>query len=234
MTKAPLRTRIAMIGNGGVFSTANDMLKFLGASTGLVQTPLENAFKQLAKSQKPIDDAGRAIGLGWQIRSRNGTDVIWHNGGTAGFRTYTAFLRGETAGVVVLSNVSTFAGVDDLGAHLLGHGELLPPDAPGVAPSRPRTQVAVDAQLLDAYVGDYRHGDSILIAMRRRGDQLWVRIGDKATLPLFAESETVFFMGVMDMTFRFEVDENGEALSVILGKDGKEARFPRLEAPGAP
>ena len=219
-----------MIGNGGVFSSANDMLTFLSASMGLVETPLASAFEQIATPQRPIDDKGGAVGLGWHIDEAKGAKVVWHNGGTAGFRTFAGYVRNQRVGVVVLSNVSTAEGVDDIGIHLLAQGPLEAAGAPGVTPSRPRVKVAIDPRLLDAYIGDYQFDTGRVISMRREGDQLWVMLGGNANFPLFAESETVFFMAVLDMTFRFEPAAEGKAVAMFLGVDGKESRLSRTPA----
>lgn len=235
LAEAPLRTRIAMIGNGGVFSTAKDMLTFLSASMGLVDTPLASAFERIATPQRPINDEGGTVGLGWHIDAGKGADVVWHNGGTAGFTTFAGYVRDQRVGVVVLSNASTPDGVDDIGMHLLAQGSLEPAGAPGVTPSRPRVKVALDPRLLDVYVGDYRLEAGPLMAMRREGDQFWVRLAEKASFRLFAESDTVFFMDVMDLTFRFETDGKGPATAVFVGENGKESRVPRtLSPPSSP
>ena len=61
--------------------------------------------------------------------------------------------------MVVLSNAGTPAGPDDIGRHLLD--TELPLLAPQ-APAKTRTEVAVDPQTLEKYVGRYQlapHGD---------------------------------------------------------------------------
>lgn len=227
LTKAPPWRRIAMIGNGGIISNASDMLTFLSASMGLVKTPLASAFEQIATAQMPLTDEAGAMALGWHIASGEGPDLVWHNGGTGGFRTYAAYLRGQGVGVVVLSNVNTPRGVDDIGEHLLGHGPLAAAGSPDVTPTAPRAQVAVASRLLDAYAGDYQLGTAMRIAMRHEGNGLWVTIGDKATFRLFAESESVFFMDMPGLTFRFETDPQGKATAVVLVTDRGESRIPR-------
>jgi CubicO group peptidase (beta-lactamase class C family) len=67
----------------------------------------------------------RAIGLGW-IHGRIGERrLIWHNGGTGGFRSFIGFLPDDGAGIVVLANGN--GDVDALARHLLDRDE--PPPA---------------------------------------------------------------------------------------------------------
>jgi D-alanyl-D-alanine-carboxypeptidase/D-alanyl-D-alanine-endopeptidase len=69
------------------------------------------------------DKAGNMrVGLGWHIAKGKNGDVIWHNGGTGGYRTFAGFVKETSTGVVVLTNST--AGADDIGFHLLN------PDAP--------------------------------------------------------------------------------------------------------
>jgi hypothetical protein len=56
--------------------------------------------------------------------------LVWHNGGTNGYRSFVGFYSKSRIGVVVLSNAQTTAGVDDIGKHLLNaRAPLLPQSA---------------------------------------------------------------------------------------------------------
>jgi D-alanyl-D-alanine-carboxypeptidase/D-alanyl-D-alanine-endopeptidase len=49
------------------------------------------------------------------LRGHHG--VLWHNGGTGGFRSFTGFVRETETGVVVLSNCAR--SVDAIGLRVL-------------------------------------------------------------------------------------------------------------------
>ena len=68
-----------------------------------------------ARHDKP--GGGTRVGLGWHISKGAEGDVIWHNGGTGGYRTFAGFVKETGKGVVVLTNSAK--GADDLGFHLL-------------------------------------------------------------------------------------------------------------------
>jgi D-alanyl-D-alanine-carboxypeptidase/D-alanyl-D-alanine-endopeptidase len=224
---APYRTRDAMIGNGGVFSSADDLLTFLSASMGLVETPLASAFATIAAPQKPIDDHGGSIGLGWHLSKQNAQDLVWHNGGTAGFSTCAAYDRRQRQGVVVLSNVNTEGGVDDIALHLVAAGPLEPVGSPRVTPTLPH---AIDPQRLDRYVGEYEMGPGKIVNVLRDGDQLSFQLPGKRKLALHPLSEKVFRIAQIGMEFSFETDESGQAVAVVMSHDGKSARMPRRGA----
>jgi len=105
-----------LAGAGALRSTADDMLTFLGANMGIERTPLLPAMDM---THEPRVDAGKdmKVGLGWHIRDNGKTRIIWHNGGTGGYRTFCGFIKDKKIGVVVLSNMNISA--DDIGFHVL-------------------------------------------------------------------------------------------------------------------
>jgi CubicO group peptidase (beta-lactamase class C family) len=104
-------------GAGGLRSTANDMMKFARAALAAPTGPLGRV---LARSYERRHDAGRpnmSIGLGWIIRRAADRDVLWHNGGTGGYRSWFGLDMHAKRAVVVLANSQH--GPDDLGNALL-------------------------------------------------------------------------------------------------------------------
>ena len=108
----------ALAGAGALRSTAIDMLCLLRANFDPAHSPLAS---QLERTQLPRLRAGKRleVGLGWLIAHppRAAGPVLWHNGGTSGFRSFVALARETNSAVVVLSN--TARSVDRLGLRLL-------------------------------------------------------------------------------------------------------------------
>ena len=79
-----------------------------------------------------------ATGLAWHVSPlADGADLVWHNGGMEGFRSWLGFVAPARVGVVVLTNCGK--PVDALGRWLMeealelyGKGEVTPPEE-GVA-----------------------------------------------------------------------------------------------------
>jgi CubicO group peptidase (beta-lactamase class C family) len=106
----------ALAGAGAIRSNMNDMLRFLEANLRPERGPLEKA---MAFAQTERADAGNArIGLNWIVVHAGTDTIVWHNGGTGGYRTFIGFVPSRRIGVVVLAN-SAGPGVDDIGFHLL-------------------------------------------------------------------------------------------------------------------
>jgi CubicO group peptidase (beta-lactamase class C family) len=108
----------ALVGAGALRSTATDLVGFLRANLDPARTPLA---APLLRTQRPRFRAGKGmeVGLGWLIARPPGAagPVLWHNGGTSGFRSFVALTRESGTAVVVLSN--TVRSVDRLGLRLL-------------------------------------------------------------------------------------------------------------------
>jgi CubicO group peptidase (beta-lactamase class C family) len=62
-------------------------------------------------------DEETRVGLAWQTGYASNRTIVWHGGGTGGYRTLVAFDPGTRLGVVVLTN--SLRGADDIGFHLL-------------------------------------------------------------------------------------------------------------------
>jgi uncharacterized protein YneR len=60
------------------------------------------------------------------------------------------------------------------------------------------------------------------------GNQLQSQLGMQPVVPLFAESETVFFPRVVDAELTFELDAGGKATALTLRQNGQERRALRI------
>jgi serine-type D-Ala-D-Ala carboxypeptidase/endopeptidase len=211
-----------LAGAGALRSTMNDMLTFVGANLGYVKSPLAPAMAAMLDVRRPTGAPGLEIGLGWHILSRDGHEIVWHNGGTGGFRSFVGFERKAGIGVVVLSNAETPAGVDDIGQHLLNA------NAPLYQPPKEHKQVAVDPKLFDGYVGQYQLAPSFVLTITRDGAQLFVQATGQPKLEIFPESERDYFLKAVDAQITFETDTQGKAAGLVLHQNGMNQPAKRL------
>ncbi|MEU1804722.1 serine hydrolase domain-containing protein [Streptomyces sp. NPDC019937] len=87
-----------------IYSTADDMLRFLAAQLRPRRSPLRDAIEL---TQRPRFTAGRdlRLGLAWHLSPLpSGRTMTWHNGSTGGFGTYAAFSRESGVAVVMMTN----------------------------------------------------------------------------------------------------------------------------------
>lgn len=211
-----------LAGCGALRSTANDMLTFLAANIGLEKSPLSKAMAAMTATRRPTGMPNLEIALGWHISTLDGQEIIWHNGGTGGYRSWVGFDPKSRTGVVVLSNTFTNAGVDDIGVHLLH------PAAP-LLEVKQRHEVKVDAAVLEKYTGRYQLAPTFIITITREGDQLYLQATNQPRFEIFAESPREFFLKVVDAQISFVTDETGRATSLVLHQNGANVPGKRME-----
>jgi CubicO group peptidase (beta-lactamase class C family) len=106
----------ALEGAGALRSTVNDMLKFLSAASGRTNTPLAPAFRRMLTVRRDTAGPEVKVAMGWHILTAHDAEIVWHNGGTGGYRTWAGYTPANKKCVVVLTNTSQ--GADDIGQHL--------------------------------------------------------------------------------------------------------------------
>ena len=199
----------ALAGAGAVRSTAADMTRFLAAAMGLTHTRLDSAF---AMTVVPQGDAGSPvmdIGLGWHILKRPALRIVWHNGGTGGYRTWAGYDPARKVGVVVLTNAQ--GGPDDIGFHLLD-------------PTRPlvvvRSAIPMSRDSLDQYVGRYPLAPDFVLTVTRSDDSLIVQATNQPTFRLLPSAPNEFFLRTIDAQITFVRDSSGRVASLVLHQNG--------------
>ena len=212
-----------LAGAGALRSTVNDLLLFLSAAMGDRPTPLAKAFAAMTTARRPAGAApALEIALGWHVWTANGHDVVWHNGGTAGYRTFIGFDPRARTAVVALSNAGTPAGVDDIGRHLLDR------QIPLRAQPKARTAIAVDAAILEGYVGRYQLAPSAFLTISRKESGLFAQLTGQPEAEIFAETQRDFFYKVVDAQLTFEVGADGRATAIVLHQAGRDIRGARV------
>jgi CubicO group peptidase (beta-lactamase class C family) len=98
----------ALAGAGVLRSTPADLLSYLRAHGRALTadpdtaTTLHRAMWRATTVHAPTDRENTRIALGWHQSTREGHEVLWHNGGTGGFRSLAALDLDTGHGVVVL------------------------------------------------------------------------------------------------------------------------------------
>jgi D-alanyl-D-alanine-carboxypeptidase/D-alanyl-D-alanine-endopeptidase len=210
-------------GAGALRSTANDMLTFVAANLGYTKSPLAPAMAAMLKVRRPTGMPGVEIALGWHISTRDGHEIIWHNGGTGGYRSFIGFDLSRRIGVVALSNAETDTGVDDIGQHLLDTS------VPLYQAPKEHKEAAVDPKLFDGYVGRYELAPNFILTVTREGNQLFTQATGQPKFEIFPESDRDYFLKVVDAQITFETDSQGRTTGLILHQNGMNQPANRME-----
>ncbi|MDB6022153.1 MAG: serine hydrolase [Pedosphaera sp.] len=203
-----------LAGAGALRSTANDLLKFAAANMGKDKSPLQPAMEL---AQTPRHDAGSSvmkIGLGWHIAYRYGTELVWHNGGTGGYRSFCGFDKKKQRAIVVLANSEN--SIDDIGFHLLEAKYELEKSKPGDN----HVAIKLDPKIMDGYVGRYQFAPSMFFNVRRDGDHLQGQLTGQSYLDLFPKTQTEFFNEAVKAQITFQDATNGKPASLVLHQGG--------------
>lgn len=218
----------ALAGAGALRSDANDMLTFLAANLGYVKTPLAAAMAEEISIRRPGGAPDMEIAYNWFIQTKSGRSIIWHNGGTGGYRTYMGFDPKSRTGVVVLSNLSSAAGPDDIGRHLLDASyPLQQVEAP-----KEHKEIPVDPKSFDDYTGSYELGPNAVMTMTREGDQMFTQLTGQSKIPVYPEGPGKFFLKVVDAQLTFDRDAKGNVTQVVLHQNGREQAAKKLDEAG--
>jgi len=213
-----------LAGAGALRSTANDMLTFLAAEMGLTATPLRSAMDAQLVPRRPAGGP-MAIALGWHVIKAGGREVVWHNGGTGGYRSFIGFDPKTRVGVVVLANLANEVGGDDIGSHLLAGrplAKLGPPPPVRVAVTLPSEQLA-------GLVGRYTFGPMGAMTITQEGGHLFAQLTGQPVAEVFAESPTRFFWRIVDAQLTFVIGPDGRASDLILHQAGRDQRAKRAD-----
>ena len=213
----------ALTAAGGLRSTAREMLRYLAANAGLVETRLAGPMAEAQRERAEAGSSEMGIGLAWHLKKTAKGPLLWHNGGTGGFHSFCGFDPATRTGVVVLANGS--GSIDDLGFHLLDPGSPL---------QEPKAAVSVPEAKLGRLDGHYDFGGGMRIQVSHEGTQLYAQLTGQPRVPVFARSETAFFYRVVPAELTFDVAEDGAVSGLTLHQNGRDMPARRLSAEEAP
>jgi len=218
----------ALAGAGALRSDADDMLTFLAANIGLTRTPLKTAMDATLAVKRIPNLPNNEQALGWDVRQSPYGDIIWHNGGTGGFRTFIGFNPVAKVGVVVLTNAANETGGDDIGFHILAGSSLAVLAPPGPAPGEGRKVVALAPDKLELLVGRYQMAPGVVATITRADDHLFAQLTGQPAVEIFPESATNFFWKVVDAQLSFELGPDGRATGAVLHQNGRDLTGTRM------
>lgn len=203
----------ALAGAGAIRSSVADMAKDVSANMGIVKSELYQAMELSHKNSRTEGTAPK-VGLGWHISGTDDLEIIWHNGGTGGYRSFAGFTKKGDKGVVVLTNST--ASVDDIGMHLLNPASSLTAIKPNVP------EFEVDINTLESYVGNYELAPGFILTVSRSDNRLQVKATGQQQLPVFAMSKNEFYYKAVEAQLTFNRNEVGKVESVTLHQGGRE------------
>ena len=94
-----------------------------------------------------------------------------------------------------------------------------------------RQAIHLDPSLYDRLTGDYELAPNFVITILRRGDKLISQATGQTEVELFPESETRFFLKVVDAQVDFTLDASGRATGLVLHQGGQDLPARKVKTP---
>ena len=200
---------------GALRSTVNDMLKYVSANADSTSKPLGTVLAMTHASRRPGPAPNLTVGLAWhRLTTPAGRTIVWHNGGTGGYRSFAGYDEASGLGVVVFANTST--SVDDIGMHLLDESIPLTP-----LPKR-RMAITLPPATLDRFVGEYVLAPAFSITVTCERNILYAQATGQQKLPMLAETDSSFFFATIDAQLSFTRDSTGAITGLVLHQSGQQ------------
>ncbi len=197
---------------GDIYLTAADMARFLAmhlnGGTFRGTRIIAEASAKLAHT--PV--YGGDYALGWAVRKDpDGHTIIAHTGGIPGQSSNMVGDVDAKVGVYYMSNSGAPGAIADAAIRLLQGEDYVPPAE--------KKAIAVNASILDRYVGTYVIAAGATLAITRDAEGLLAQVaGSPATIRLVAESPTTFFIkGEQATTVTFVAGPDGAIDKLLLG-----------------
>jgi CubicO group peptidase (beta-lactamase class C family) len=206
----------------GLWTTPSDLARYAlevqKALAGKSNAVLSTAMAR--EMVKPIrDQYGLGVGIGGGAQH----PYFTHNGANDGFQcNLVVYNNGD--GAVIMTN-------SDTGGQLAS--EILRTIAyeykwPDFAPRERSKEITVSPDILSDYAGVYAMAPGVNMTITVADNQLISQMSGQGKAPLFAESETMFFLKVVDAQIEFPKDAKGPASQLILHQNGRDMTAKRL------
>ena len=201
-------------GAGALYSTTRDLLKWeQGLFGGRLLTPAS-----LALLTTPVRNQ---YAFGLAVTQAGGNTTIAHSGGIEGFNTHMAWDPDQRMTVIVLGNLNG-PGSDQVAGSLmaLARGET-------VTLASERQAVAVAPEVLRSYEGVYELAPTFAITISVVDGKLMAQATGQDAFELHPESDSRFFLTVVDAQITFTRDDAGAVDGLILHQGGRDSPAPR-------
>jgi CubicO group peptidase (beta-lactamase class C family) len=139
------------------------------------------------------------------------------------------FLRAVDAQIEF--HVDSSGAVKSLVLHQGGRDQEAQRISDQVVEAPARNQIQLKPQVLARYVGEYEMAPGVTVTITLEGGALMTQITGQPKFPLFAKSETRFFLKVVDAEVEFTKDAAGAVSGLVIYQGGHETKATRRPIP---
>ncbi len=198
---------------GAIYSTCSDLYKW-------ANTIAKRQILSLTSWQQAFTPHLQHYGYGLFIDSSFGKQSIRHSGGLPGFVSYFTYYPSEDLTIILLNNKGYYgeglAGISTGLAAIMFHQpyQLL----------TAHKEVTISRSSLKKYTGVYAFDRThkAFVTLEDNRLQIAAPAGGLPKSPLYAESDTFFYLKIIDGIIEFVKDDNGNVTQLISHVNGKD------------
>jgi hypothetical protein len=83
-------------------------------------------------------------------------------------------------------------------------------------------EIKLEPETLNRYMGDYELLPGFILTVTVEGDRIFTQATGQSKVEIYPESETKFFLKIIDASLDFVADESGKYNKVVLHQGGKD------------
>jgi CubicO group peptidase (beta-lactamase class C family) len=198
----------------GLWTTPSDLAKYM----------IEVQQSLIGKANHVLDAGSTAAmltsgknhwGLGVELGGSEAKPYFTHGGVNEGFQSLFVAYEKSGDGAIVMTNADGGMEIADEVMRSIA----MEYDWPDFQPVT-RTLVKVDRSVLEHYVGTYMATPAFSVAYTLEGDQLFAQATGQEKFPIFPESDSKFFMKVVDAEIEFHTGDQGTVDYLVLHQGG--------------
>jgi CubicO group peptidase (beta-lactamase class C family) len=218
------------IGAGNIFSTVEDMAKWL-INFDYPQVGDEQIISRLKTNQISVDkDSANFYTFGRVSGIYKGLKYYWHGGGGYGYTAQIVHFPTSKFGIIILSNF-IYSGVYGRARQiadifLRDHFTSTKPVAFDY--QNPYKPVKVDNKVLMNLPGKYLQDSGTIINITRESNGLFIESPGSAKVELYALSDSLYFVKEADIKFLFIKDNSDHVVKMITYQEGNKTISPKI------
>jgi CubicO group peptidase (beta-lactamase class C family) len=215
----------------GLWTTAGDLARFalevqrsaIGESNRVLsRTTVQEMLSPVGVGDFAVGFSIGKLGQGWYFS---------HGGSNWGFRATLLAHKVKGYGLAIMTNAdqgSAVAGELSRRIQLAYEWDSFAEPAPrGYRPAPERTEITVAEEILRDYVGEYQMPEMSIVITLEDG-RLHAQPSGQQKIPLFAETDDMFFARAVNAQVSFTRDSSGEVTALVLHQGGRQQTAPRV------
>jgi CubicO group peptidase (beta-lactamase class C family) len=202
----------------GLWTTPTDLAKYIIETQRSLENKGNHVLNRELTQQMHVSGKGN-WGLGLEIGGESSDPYFSHGGVNDGFESLFVAYERSGEGAVVMTNAQGGSRIASEIMRSIAREYSWPDFRPTV-----RVGTKVAPTILARYVGTYEVSQAFSITFTLEGDQLMTQATNQPKFPIFPESDTKFFLKVVDAEVEFLSDSKGQVSYLVLHQNGHEIK----------